>query len=718
MYPRNFIFVGVFGMGMAPLAIYMAQQGHTVYGWDDNENESMALLLEKNGIVILAGDHWPKSIDQLIYSNAIGPNHPMLNYARLNKLEYIKRGIFLSKIAKNKKLVAITGSHGKSSATALLIHLLKEHSVPFSHIIGALPRDRSFPANFDKNSELLICEVDESDGTIENFTPYITTILNFDDDHLINYGSFDAMKNAISKLFSQTSHSIIVPQTDEMLVNLAKASGSAPRKFCPDPSSFATHNLFAIFSTFEAITGTKPDLDKVNKFNGLQRRDDFLGIINGHDIFCDYAHNPAEISAYITSKADKKNYILFQPHRYTRTKQYLAEFSEVLKKSIQTVILPVYKSDEIDKIPGGTSQDLLNLCHDHPTALAETNHDLQEKVSQFLSTTDEANLLFIGAGSLNLMANAMIKDIKAKEITKELHANGLADELGLSVTTKLSDHSTFKIGGTAKIFTEPSHLDSLLALLSILKKYQFPWLILGNGSNMLFDDEGFAGAVIALTNKFWKQVIWSDENTVTVSAGTSLKTFCHDVASHGFLDIAGLCGIPSTVGGALIMNAGANNMEISTPLISVKILNANGEICNINKSELKFSYRSGIDVKSGIILSALFQFKNKAPLKDIMDASKEFTRKRLLSQPLEPSAGSVFKNPPSLSAGRLIDDCGLKGTKVGGASISPKHANFIVNNGHASAIDVKTLIKIARERVYEKHEIFLNREILLASELI
>jgi UDP-N-acetylmuramate dehydrogenase len=224
--------------------------------------------------------------------------------------------------------------------------------------------------------------------------------------------------------------------------------------------------------------------------------------------------------------------------------------------------------------------------------------------------------------------------------------------------------------------------------------------------------------VIALANKFWKQILWSDKNTVTASAGTSLKTFCNQVANHGFMDIIGLCGIPSTIGGALIMNAGANNMEISDRLVSLKLLNLNGEICNLNKSDLQFTYRSGIDAKSGIILSAQFQFKNEAPVQEIVEASKNFTCKRLSSQPQDPSAGSVFKNPPNLSAGKLIDDCGLKGTKIGGASISPKHANFIVNNGNASAIDVKTLIKIAQEQVYENHGIFLKREILLASELI
>lgn len=703
---------------MAPLAIYIAQQGHTVYGWDDNENESMALLLEKNNVVVLSGRHLPNSIDQLIYSSAIRPNHFLFDYADANNLECTRRGVFLAKIAKDKKLVAITGSHGKSSVTAFLTYLLKEHQVPFSHIIGALPRDHFLPANFDKDSKLLVCEVDESDGTIENFAPYITVMLNFDDDHLANYGSFESMKKAIFKLFLQTSHRIIVPQDDKALRDLANKANHAPVEFQPDAGSFQAHNLAAVSSAFEAIIGARPDLSKIDKFKGLLRRNDFLGTINGHAIFCDYAHNPTEISAYIASKSDKKNHILFQPHRYTRTKQYLVEFSEILKKSGKAIILPVYKSDEINEIPGGTSEDLLKLCHGWDVSLSETKQDLGEKVSQITAMADDANLLFIGAGNLNLMANALVRDIKTVEITNALNANGLAEAILLSTTTKLADHSTFKIGGPAKIFAEPNDLDALVNLLSMLKKYQFPHLILGNGSNILFDDEGFDGAVIALTNNHWKQIIWPDEETVIAFAGTSLKTLCHRVATHGFMDMVGLGNIPSTIGGALVMNAGANNREIFDPLISVKLLDPNGKIHNLDKSDIQFSYRSGIDAKSGTILSATFQFKSKAPVKDIMDASKAFMRKRLASQPVAPSAGSVFKNPPDLSAGRLIDDCGLKGTRIGGASISPKHANFIVNNGNASSNDVKTLIKIARELVYEKHGIFLNREILLASELI
>ncbi|MDR1458175.1 MAG: Mur ligase domain-containing protein, partial [Puniceicoccales bacterium] len=414
-------------MGMAPLAIYIAQQGHRVYGLDDNENETMALLLEKNSVIVLSGKYLPKSIDQLVYSNSIKPDHPLLNYAKLNKLECTKRGVFLSKIAKNKKLVAITGSHGKSSTTALLIHLLKEHSVPFSHIVGALPKDHSSPANFDKNSELLICEVDESDGTIENFAPYITVALNFDDDHLVNYGSFESMKKTILKLFSQTKYKIIVPQNDKMLVDIANATGHKPVEFQSDPHSFAIHNLSAVSTTFEAITGIRPDLTNLNKFNGLQRRNDFLGTINNHAIFCDYAHNPTEISAYIASKSNRKNYILFQPHRHTRTQQYLVKFSEILKKSPKATLLPVYKSDETNEIPGGTSEDLLNLCTGYDISIAETKHDLQQQVEKILATNNDTNLLFIGAGNLNLMADAIIKDIKATEIINELNANKLAD---------------------------------------------------------------------------------------------------------------------------------------------------------------------------------------------------------------------------------------------------------------------------------------------------
>jgi UDP-N-acetylmuramate dehydrogenase len=213
-------------------------------------------------------------------------------------------------------------------------------------------------------------------------------------------------------------------------------------------------------------------------------------------------------------------------------------------------------------------------------------------------------------------------------------------------------------------------------------------------------------------------MLWLDEKTLEVFAGTSLKTFCGQVADHGFSDMAGLCGIPSSIGGALIMNAGANNTEISEALLSIRILQADGKIHDLEKKDLSFSYRTGIDPKLGIILAATFRFQNKAPTEDIINMMKDFTHRRLLSQPLEPSAGSIFKNPKNLSTGKLIDDCGLKGTMIGGASISPKHANFIVNNGNASANDVKTLIKMARERVQEKYKIFLEREILLASELI
>jgi UDP-N-acetylmuramate dehydrogenase len=297
----------------------------------------------------------------------------------------------------------------------------------------------------------------------------------------------------------------------------------------------------------------------------------------------------------------------------------------------------------------------------------------------------------------------------------------------------LKDYTTFKIGGPARYFFVAKNKEDLKNAILWAKKKRLPFFILGVGSNILFSDKGFNGLVIKLQNTQYEI-----RNTkVVAEAGVPLQKLVLETAKKGLSGLENLAGIPGTLGGAIWGNAGAFGREIGDLVEEVKILQiANGklQIVNFKKEDCKFGYRESIFKRkeNWIILEAILRLK-KGRKKEIEEKIKEILRLRKEKQPLEfPSAGSVFKNVPIekvpkeirekfkekikngfLPAGVLIEAVGLKGFQIGGAKISEKHANFIVNVGGAKASDVKELIKKIKKEVKKKFKIQLEEEIKL-----
>jgi UDP-N-acetylmuramate dehydrogenase len=272
----------------------------------------------------------------------------------------------------------------------------------------------------------------------------------------------------------------------------------------------------------------------------------------------------------------------------------------------------------------------------------------------------------------------------------------------------LKKYNTFKIESKAKFFAEPKSIAEIRELFLFCKKNNENFFILGNGSNILFGDNGFDGLVIKIGKR--------------LEAGKPLHALIQDAAKLGFGGIEKLDGIPGTVGGAIFMNASAHGQQISDCIKSVVSVTIHGEVVTRTNEECKFSYRSSIfKTLDEIIVSAEFDF---VPMpKEIIDRNrKEVLAWRREKQPIKyPNAGSVFKNPTDnlpltdshLSAGYLIDSCGLKGCRIGGAQVSELHANFIVNRGKATSKDVKALIEKINHEVEKKHGIVLEPEICI-----
>lgn len=274
----------------------------------------------------------------------------------------------------------------------------------------------------------------------------------------------------------------------------------------------------------------------------------------------------------------------------------------------------------------------------------------------------------------------------------------------------LSSHTTYKVGGIAKCFVYPKDIKSLIKLLKFVKANDIKYKILGNGSNTLFSDEIFDGVIIKL-DKFDNMDI-KNKYIIVVGAGYNLMKLASFAARRGLAGLEFASGIPGTVGGAVYMNAGAYKSDMGYIVKRVKVLTPDFKVITMTNSELDFHYRMSFFQKNPgyICLEATIGLK-KGDKDEIAKVNKERKLRRLESQPLEyPSAGSVFRNPEGLFAGKLIEDLGLKGLMKGGAQISNKHANFIINKNNAKAKDIKELIEFTKEAVEDKYKVKLKVE--------
>ncbi len=279
----------------------------------------------------------------------------------------------------------------------------------------------------------------------------------------------------------------------------------------------------------------------------------------------------------------------------------------------------------------------------------------------------------------------------------------------ITLNEPLSRFTTFRIGGDADYFVEPTDIDDAANIVKYAKEHSIPYYVMGNGSNILISDEGIRGIVINLETGF--NYLKHENGLIIAGAGVKLAKFVDFCIQNSYQGVEMLAGIPATVGGALVMNAGAYGGETADNVTEVKVIK-NDKIRSLTKEECGFSYRNSL-LKNTVVLEASFRLMpgNK---EEISQRRKELIVHRNQAQPVEiPNAGCIFKNPKDNKAAILIDTCGLKGTKFGGAMVSTKHANFIVNYDNASASDVVELVKIVKATVKDKTGIELEMEVKL-----
>lgn len=744
---QSIYMIGIAGMGMCPLAVYLAQSGHHVTGMDDNMRPEVASLLKKNRVKIDSTKNIPAICDCVIYSSAISPSSKIFFQAKERGLPLIRRGDYLAQIAKSKKLIAIVGSHGKTTTAAMLIHALSVSKFDFSFFLGALFNDLKIsPAHYSL-SDWIVAEIDESDGTIDSFHPEITLVVNFDWDHPSHYASVEDLEKTFYQLFKRTHRAIIIPKNCSYLKRLVNEGvscelytygsggdyegtfhiepegatklstyGLLPSIVCDIPNGglFNAHNGLAALSVMHFLLDSLPP-EPFKGFLGVKRRQECLYESQNFMVMMDYAHHPTEVEAfldYVQSSSTRPSVVVFQPHRYTRTQAYHKDFAKALNKADQIILLPVYAASE-PFLESGTSQRIVD-SFDGPEGKLELIDYSYQKLFKVLSSSplsESMNVLFVGAGDIELLALEYKKRLEWVSWWKSF-LDKIDGGTKVSENEPLSTKTTMRLGGSARFYIEPASLDDLIRAIKGAYAVKCPVFALGRGSNLIVPDEGFEGLVIRLNHSHWKEIRDLGGGRIWAGAGARLKEICGYACKFGLAGFEFLEGIPGSLGGSLRMNAGAMGGWLFDVIESIKCIMPDGQIKEFSKEALTLGYRFCKNLENALAIGAILKSSETQNQEAIRQKLDSFATKRKATQPREPSAGCIFKNPEGNYAGKLIEASGLKGFSIGAAEVSCVHCNFIVNKGGATSSDIVELIRTIRDRVHKTSGVYLEPEVL------
>ena len=438
----------------------------------------------------------------------------------------------------------------------------------------------------------------------------------------------------------------------------------------------------------------------------IKRQSDDVTIVD------DYGHHPTEIAATLETACSQHQgrlICLFQPHRFSRTQLLRDEFGASFDGVDELWVTDIYPASEapIEGITGQTIVDAVGELGNVPFASNHPNlKTLHLEIGRRLKPGDW--VLTMGAGNIHEVGARLNQDLDTLGQITEM----LAEESGVTrLYEPMRKHTTMKVGGPAQFWVEPTTVQGFARLIKYCCENGMPLRVIGRGSNLLVRDGGIAGVVANPVKGDFAQLEVLDERTIVAGAGVKFKALASAAQNAGIGGFEWMEGIPGAVGGSLRMNAGAMGTETFDQVISVKMIDADGEVFEKTKAEIVHHYRNVPELAHNIAVSAVF-VGEPAPIESIckkMDASKD---KRKSSQPVAASAGCAFKNPmPTLGAGQLVDELGLKGAGVGKSRVSEVHGNFIVNEGGATARDVLDLIANITSTAKTERDITLETEV-------
>ena len=745
--------IGVAGSGMSGIASLLLDLGYQVSG-SDRSTTVETERLQAAGLEFFC-PHTAESVagaGVIVYSSAIKAGRNVAFDAAIAAgIPLFRRAEALASIMGRKQGIVIAGMHGKTTTSAMAAHVLRQAGLNPGHYVGAEIPLLGINAKWDPEGDYFVAEGDESDGTLVLYHPCYSILLNVEEEHLDHYRNIDEINAVYGQLIDQTSGNTlycaadpgacVVCQGRENIISYgweASDDYSAQELETTGQSTEFTvfqkelalgrillnipgrHNVLNALAVVSLATELGVSFDRIaaalSTFRGARRRFEVKLRCPMGTVVDDYGHHPTEIAATLQTArqyAQGRVVCVFQPHRYTRTQLLRKEFGQCFAQADAVFILDIYPASELP-IPGISGETIVDEIRAHEGARIKvfstpdrtTAHLV---VGNFLKPGDL--VLTLGAGNVHETGTRLAADLQA--------AAGLQQALDepdaeVKLYEPMGRHTTLKLGGPAQYWLEPSTFAGLARVIHYCREQGLPFKVIGRGSNLLIRDGGLKGAVIHPEGgEFDSLTVEGD--TIRAGAGVKFKRLAAAARNAGLGGFEWMEGIPGSVGGSLRMNAGAMGTETFDQVVTVTLLDGQGQWVEKTPEEMTIRYRSVPELTEHVAARALFR-GTPSPTVEIDARLASSLEKRKTSQPIAASAGCIFKNPDSIPAGKLVDELGLKNLSVGAARVSEVHGNFIVNDGGASARDVLELIALIKAKAKAERGILMETEVQIAGE--
>ena len=744
--PRRIHLIGVAGSGMSGIAALLLALGHRVSGSDKVDTVEVKRL-QSLGLDF----HTPQRADDVveaqlvIYSSAIREGNAAFDAARRVGKPMVRRAEALAALMLGKKGILVAGMHGKTTVSAMTAHALRAAGAHPSHYVGAEIPILGTNARWDAGGEYFVAEGDESDGTIVLYHPEHVIVLNIEPEHLDHYADLAAIDAAFGQLLDQTTGKIFYCADDAGAARLcagrpqAVSYGKTGTYTCTDiqPAGFAStfsfrregqelarvtlnvpgeHNVVNATAVLALAAELGLDVGRcaaaLESFRGARRRFEVLHASDLHVLVDDYGHHPTEIAAVIRTARDAgrgRVLLLFQPHRYTRTQALKEEFGRALALADAVVVTEVYPASE-DPIPGVSGRLIADAASAAGCAHAiyiAGRDEAGREAGRLLRPGDL--LVTLGAGNIHEQGAVLAKDLQTLDNLSSVMGPGVA-----RLYEPLAKHTTMRVGGPAQFWLEPETEEGFCDLVRTSHEAGLPFMVIGRGSNLIVRDGGLRGVVVRLRRGIFGE--FTVEGTrIRAGVGVRLKALSGAAVTAGLGGFEWMEGIPGDVGGCLRMNAGAMGVEAFDQVERLRYADHEGNIFEKSPRDLEVHYRNVPILRTNYALSAVFRGEPASP-EEVGRRTRDYATKRKSSQPVGASAGCIFRNPSGGKAGQLIDASGLKEAQVGAARVSGVHANFILNEGGATASEVLALVEQVRAEVLKKQGVRLETEVQIIGE--
>ena len=745
--------MGVGGAGMSSLAVLLSEWGCEVSGCDVANAATLAQLRGLGVHVEECHDVTHVAHAQVVlWSPAVPQDHPELESARRAGATLMPRRDVLAELSTQMRLIGVTGTHGKTTATSMLVHICAAARRDDARLLGAPVRGVGFGGHWGPDD--LICEVDESYGAFSKLTPYALGLLNIEADHLDHYGSLANLESAFVEVMTRTLGPVVVWSDDEGAARVAsqvprnvvtvgtssqvrwrlvdeklerqraRARLVGPQELEIDLGVTGRHNLTnaAVVAVLAMELGIAGEFvtDGLRHFVGAPRRFEHVATWRGIDVIDDYAHLPAEIAATV-SAAQSAGYhrivALFQPHRVSRTRSIGADFAPAFDNVDELVMTDIYRAGEENPegITGEFLADFVKARAQTSVTYAASLRDASEVLEG--TSRDKDLLLILGAGDVTTVLEHL-HDVTQRAWTPRSSSAGpddyfLGHDSRVEYGAALGGRTTYRAGGSVAALVSVASDDDLEDLSERLLNASQPLIVLGNGSNLLVAEGQHDVVVVHLVGNYAELTVSADEedeDVVKVLAGGALDlpVAARRLASHGVVDFEWAVGVPGTFGGAVAMNAGGHGAEMKSSVSRVEVW-SDGQRQWRDAREFEFAYRHSA-LGPGEIVTRVELTLRRGDAALARERIGEIVRWRREHQPGGANAGSVFRNPEGHSAGRLIEAAGLKGVRMGSAVVSSKHANFILVDERGSTDDVVALMRRVRSAVHDTSGVWLESE--------